>query len=115
MKWFILRRDLESGKIVPMAESELEPRPADARPAAGDPFRPWYEEKDHVHLDEFGFGDVESVHVLAPDLAAAVTMYDAVEEAYYEAVRLERERKEDAEERRQWELDAAFDNSRFNV
>lgn len=115
MKWFILVLDAATGKLRPLTESELEPRPADARPADGDPFRPWYEEKAHVHLDEFGFGDVEGVHVLAPDLVAAVAMYDTVVDAHYEAIRLRREQEEDERERAEYVADAAFDNSRFNV
>jgi hypothetical protein len=68
-RWWIIRLDPATGAARPVRPDELPPRPADARPADGDPFTPYYRQEEHAHLppdDELG------AHVRADDLPSAL-------------------------------------------
>lgn len=67
MKWFIFLVHTHGFTL----ETEIVPRPLDARPALGDPFTPWYQTEEHY--------DEEHIHIQAPSLADAL---EKAEEIY---------------------------------
>lgn len=67
MRWFIV--DVKGGAFSVRSLAALGERPDDANEATGDPYRPWYQEREHVHMppdDELG------AHVLAQDELGAI-------------------------------------------
>lgn len=66
MRWFIFIVEPQGIRL----ETEVAPRPADARPDNGDPFTPWYEEGEHY--------DSRHIHLKAETLDAATTRAEEV-------------------------------------
>lgn len=60
MKWYIFLVHAQGVTL----ETEVVPRPLDARPAHGDPFTPWYKTEEHY--------DEEHIHIQAPSFLEAV-------------------------------------------
>ena len=66
MRWFIFKVDPQGITLV----TKVEPRPADARPANGDPFTPYYQEVEHY--------DNTHIHIRAGSLDEAVTRAESI-------------------------------------
>jgi len=65
-RWWIVEFEADGPRL--MAAAELPPRPAHARPAAGDAFTPWEQAAEHLHVEA---GQVAGAHVYAADEAGA--------------------------------------------
>lgn len=61
MRWFIFLVDPEGIRL----ETEVAPRPADARPDNGDPFTPYYKTEEHY--------DTRHIHIRAETVEEAIT------------------------------------------
>jgi len=58
-RWYILFRD-----GTPMSESEVGERPSDAQPSNGDPFKPWYKNGEHLHIENQKISGIHAIGTL---------------------------------------------------